>query len=663
VRSVVLPLLICSLCGRAALADSYESVVRADPKAPFVTIVDASEPNARVSSVAELLDRQAGVEIRSRAGAGSFSSVSIRGSESGEVAILIDGIPLSRAASGTVDLSQLPVDGLERVEVYRGVPPLDLGSEAVGGAINLVTRKGSRRAARAFAGVGSYWTRAIGAGYDSTHGSVSLAYRGGNGDFPYYNYNGTQFTLSDDRATVRRNNHFDQVTLDASSGWGRRWRGRLDAHGFLKRQGVPGIAGMADEPTQPVPTAGLTTGRLTSTLSLSRNLVITRLQLRANLLYERYGFANPGGDRVGDYGAKVNEGEALSGGLSGRADISPRSWVRLTLLAEVRADHRRSNDLAQTQNTGEPVSRAQGGLSVGAELRLARDRLILTPGFRLDGILSTQVVDERGNQIPGAVRTDVFPSPRLMLRGQATRWLSLRGSAGRFVRFPTLIEQFGDGAIALGSRYVVPESAWGGDAGVAVELRRKRAQIFLESAFFGRHVDDLIAWRPSANGLAAKNIGSVRVMGVELRADVRPLEWLRIELQYTFLHSENFSDEAGVLGKQLPNRPRHHVFGRVELSAAPFRCYYDLDYADDVYRDPQNYNRLPARLLHGIGASVRRPPFTFAVDVRNLADLRVVDLPLGGSARAGETTPYPLVDFFDYPLPGRTLYATLTVEK
>ena len=54
---------------------------------------------------------------------------------------------------------------------------------------------------------------------------------------------------------------------------------------------------------------------------------------------------------------------------------------------------------------------------------------------------------------------------------------------------------------------------------------------------------------------------------------------------------------------------------------------------------------------------------TLGVEARNLFDLRVVDLPLGGSANVGETRPYPLVDFFDYPLPGRAIYATLAWRR
>ena len=70
------------------------------------------------------------------AGLGAFTSrVLCAAPTPNEVAIFLDGVPLSRAASGAVDLSQLPVDGLDHVEIYRGVPPIELGAEAIGGAI------------------------------------------------------------------------------------------------------------------------------------------------------------------------------------------------------------------------------------------------------------------------------------------------------------------------------------------------------------------------------------------------------------------------------------------------------------------------------------------------------------------------------------------------
>ena len=119
----------------------YRSTVRGPVPQTVVTTIDATQPSARLVSVADLIEGSAGVFVKSRGGLGSFTSVSIRGSEANEVAVLVDGMPMTRAATGLIDLSALGVSGLERVEIWRGVPPIEFRAEAVGGAINLVTRR------------------------------------------------------------------------------------------------------------------------------------------------------------------------------------------------------------------------------------------------------------------------------------------------------------------------------------------------------------------------------------------------------------------------------------------------------------------------------------------------------------------------------------------
>src|SRR5439155_11463733 len=134
-----------------------------------------------------------------------FTSVSIRGSEANEVAILVDGMPLTRAAAGVIDLSALSVAGLERVEVWRGVPPIEYGAEAVGGAINLVTRRGALvPELRVSAGAGSFGARAASVGWSGpaersgrgVRADVSAAYNGATGDFTYFDTHGTLFNQS-----------------------------------------------------------------------------------------------------------------------------------------------------------------------------------------------------------------------------------------------------------------------------------------------------------------------------------------------------------------------------------------------------------------------------------------------------------------------------------
>jgi iron complex outermembrane receptor protein len=630
---------------------------------PFVTVVDAREPSARVVSVAELLERQAGVQVRSRGGLGSFTSVSLRGSDASEVAVFLDGVPLSREASGIIDLSLVPVDGLDHVEIYRGVPPIELGAEAIGGAINLVTRKGTRRpTVRASAGAGSFGARSATAGYSATQGGLhvdaSAAYHGANGDFQYYDNGGTLIDRSDDHVSVRRNNGFDQVGLDVTVGGGRRLRWDLGAHGFWKHQGVPGLGSSGAETVN----ARFTSAHVLLDGGVARTGRWADLRVQTSLQYDRASFSNPTGEQVGTFGANVSDSESIAAGVSARADVPWGTHQLVTALSEVRAEYRRPYDLLRPDRSGSSASRGIGAVALSDEVRLWRDRLALTPAVRLDGHAASTITDGSGAPIPQQETSSVFVSPRLSVRLQVCSWLTLRGSAGRFVRFPTLLEQFGDGAFLLAQPSLRPETSWGGDVGASVAVRRPAGSLTLELVLFGRQVSDYIAFLPTAYAVSAFNIGDTRVLGAELRAAAQVGRWLTLSADYTLLDAVNFTDEPGVRGKQLPGRPAHQVGGRVELTGGPFRAFYDVQFVDDVYRDAQNYNRIPGRTLHAIGASVEHRPFTFSVEVRNLADLRVLDLPLGGSANRGLTTPYPLVDFFDYPLPGRAIYATLALR-
>ena len=93
-------------------------------------------------------------------GLGAFSTVSLRGAPPGQVAVYLDGAPLTSAAHGTVDVSDLPSGMVERIEVYRGMSPLGLGAATPGGAVNLVTSDAARVRTLRVAG-GSFGTSEV----------------------------------------------------------------------------------------------------------------------------------------------------------------------------------------------------------------------------------------------------------------------------------------------------------------------------------------------------------------------------------------------------------------------------------------------------------------------------------------------------------------------
>jgi vitamin B12 transporter len=93
-------------------------------------------------SVQELLTGLPGIATANTGGLGKASSVFVRGTESDETLVLIDGIRVGSVSTGTTAFEQLPVDQIERIEIVRGPRSSLYGSDAIGGVIQIFTRKG-----------------------------------------------------------------------------------------------------------------------------------------------------------------------------------------------------------------------------------------------------------------------------------------------------------------------------------------------------------------------------------------------------------------------------------------------------------------------------------------------------------------------------------------
>jgi len=106
-----------------------------------VSVITADEIAAMGAlTVADALRVLPEIRIKDSGGSGSLTTVSIRGSASTQVLILLDGIPVNRASLPSVDLSTFPIQNVDRIEVLRGPFSAIYGSGALGGVINIVTR-------------------------------------------------------------------------------------------------------------------------------------------------------------------------------------------------------------------------------------------------------------------------------------------------------------------------------------------------------------------------------------------------------------------------------------------------------------------------------------------------------------------------------------------
>jgi len=136
-----------------------------------VVAVDAKRLHNSTLDISHALDRVSGVRVREAGGLGSRMDFSLNGFTGRQVKFFIDGVPMDNFGS-SFQLNNIPINLAQRVEVYKGVVPVWLGSDALGGAINIVTANDTRSYADASYSLGSFNTHrtSVNAGYTTPSG-------------------------------------------------------------------------------------------------------------------------------------------------------------------------------------------------------------------------------------------------------------------------------------------------------------------------------------------------------------------------------------------------------------------------------------------------------------------------------------------------------------
>ena len=138
----------------------------------------------------QVLNRSTGIRVREQGGLGSDFQFSINGLSGKSVRFFMDGIPMESFGS-SMSLNNIPVNLAERIEVYKGVVPVELGSDALGGAVNIVTNQSLRRYMDASYSYGSFNTHraALNTGYADAKSGFFINVGG------FYNYSDNDYTM------------------------------------------------------------------------------------------------------------------------------------------------------------------------------------------------------------------------------------------------------------------------------------------------------------------------------------------------------------------------------------------------------------------------------------------------------------------------------------
>ena len=141
------------------------------------TVITEEEiEQAGLSSLAELLQKQSGIEISNLGGPGKVSSINIRGTSSTHSIILLDGMRIGASTSGMTAIENLPLSQIEKIEIVRGPASSLYGQDGIGGVIQIFTKKG-REGFHPYLsiGYGRYQTKQLNAGISGGNKTTSYA--------------------------------------------------------------------------------------------------------------------------------------------------------------------------------------------------------------------------------------------------------------------------------------------------------------------------------------------------------------------------------------------------------------------------------------------------------------------------------------------------------
>lgn len=539
------------------------------------TVITARDIRLRqYRSLSEALMGVPGVHVAPSGGTGAQTSVFLRGAESNHVLVLIDGIEMADPRSGSFAFEHLQLNDVERIEVLRGPYSAQYGSEAIGGVINIVTRRGTGAASA---------TARLESGSFATHsGAVHFSGRSGRADFSigsaWLQTDGQSFTPRRlrDGDTAERDG-YDNLDVKIAAGFDFDASSRVDF-----RFGYVAADTEYDGFVAPFESG-----------ALKNSTYLRRYSLAWSGDYLR-SFWQP--SLQGTYYSSQSDGTAENKTHSDRSKVEWRNDFSfsdsLKLLAGV------ETELEEISSLGKSGARTR---AVYLQAWFSpSERLFLSGGWRNDD--PDDFGSDRNWQLSARYLPGVFGT-------------SLYASYGTAFKAPTLGDRFG----LFGNPGLDPENAHSLEVGVEqnFKARSRTLDAGWGATWFGSEIQDLIAFDLAR--LSLENIASAEIEGLELFAFLNTVAGIGLRADATLLRAYD-GDR-----RRLLRRPLRQGALEVRWLGTPnWALSAKLDYVGpqrDVRRDDfVRVTRGGYTLLHVSGRRRIDADLTFFARVNNLLD-------------------------------------------
>ena len=539
-----------------------------------VQVIDESTiRGAGATSLTELLGLHAGIDIAVAGGPGQTSSVFLRGTNSNHVLVLIDGIRVGSATSGTTALEAIPLEQIERIEVLRGPGSGLYGADAIGGVIQIFTRR--RERSEGVVGAGRWQTKVASAGLGRQSGATRIDLQAG-------------YTESDGFSATR------------------------PGIGFLYNP---------DDDGHRMANLGVTLEReWAPQQTLSGRALVTDSSTHFD---------------SGAASDDVNRRRLSAFALESRNRISP-AWTSLLRLARGTDDTRIDGAFASRFRTDQDqltwqndLAIAAGQLAAGVEgrhERVSSDTAYTRTQRDVVSAFGTYAGTHDAQTIEAALRVDDDSqfgshwSGRLGYGWRADSQWRFSASVGTAFKAPTFADlyypftDFGGGFTYAGNPDLGPERAHS----IEAAARYTRGSLSAGATVFAQEIRDLIAL--STDGSTVVNVDRARIRGATFDASHAAGAW-KLAAQWTHLYAIDASTH-----EPLPRRARNRASANLGWVSGPWRA--GAQWVASGPREDTDFNTLSRVRLGGFGlvnlhaARQLSTELTLSVRLSNAGDKR-----------------------------------------
>jgi len=509
-----------------------------DVVADTLTIGAEEIANAGAGSITELLQRQRGIEVTRNGGPGTNSGVLVRGANGNQVIVLVDGVRIGSATSGAAAWNAIPMEAIDHIEVVYGPLSTLYGADAIGGVIQIFTKKGQGApSVSASVGGGTDNTRAYQAGVSGSSGAVSYALSAAkerSDGFSATKPGNSSYNPDDDG--YKRESAAGQVAWQLAPG---HELGLLFLHSRLDAQFDSGKA-RADSVQV-----------LDNYAIYSRNRITSEWSMLAQAAQSR--------DKSGSFTATDSQINTKQTTFNWQNDFRLGDDM-LQLLVE----HRKE----EVEATTTAVSRDRSTTSIAASYQLNRGPHLLSIGARNDD--SSQY----GNKATGSLGYGYRLSSALRLNA----------SYGTSFRAPTFNELYYPGFGFEGNK---PERGRNGEVG----LNFDNGSTAFTAAYYHNKLTDLLVNttpcpKPGFKFGCAYNVNKASLEGLTMAVRQRLAS-------FTLSADADFQDpKDDTTGKSLVRRARRHGNVGVDYQAGPLHTGVEWQVSAYRFDDAANINRL-----------------------------------------------------------------------